>query len=89
MSDWKGMVIGCPQSSSFGPLLWNLFQNDMSFKINNANLSTYAVDHQIYVMGKKHVRRSRAKYKSKIQGEQALSWYKKNSQPTQISFGYL
>ena len=28
-SDWKKMVLGCPQSSSFGPLLWNLFQNDV------------------------------------------------------------
>lgn len=28
-SDWKRMVLGCPQGSSFSPLLWNLFQNDV------------------------------------------------------------
>jgi len=28
-SDWKKRVLGYPQGSSFGPLLWNLFQNDM------------------------------------------------------------
>ena len=28
-SDWKKRVLGCPQGLSFGPLLWNLFQNDM------------------------------------------------------------
>ena len=28
-SDWKKRVLGDPQGSSFGPLLWNLFQNDM------------------------------------------------------------
>lgn len=53
-SDWKRMVLGCPQGSSFGSLLWNLFQNDMSFHINNANWSMYADDHQMYVTGKKH-----------------------------------
>ena len=28
-SEWSKMSRGCPQGSSFGPLLWNLFQNDM------------------------------------------------------------
>ena len=28
-SDWKKRVLGYPTGSSFGPLLWNLFQNDM------------------------------------------------------------
>ena len=74
-SDWKRMILGCPQGSFFGPLLWNLFQNDMSFYINNVNLSMYADDHQIYVMGKKHVE---VALSIKIQGEQALSWYKNN-----------
>ena len=67
------MVLGCPQGSSSGPLLWNLFQNDMSFHMNNANLSMYADDHQTYVMGKKH---DIVMQSIKIQGEQALSWYK-------------
>ena len=74
-SDLKRMVLGCPQGSSFGPLLWNLFQNDMSFHINNANLSMYADDHQMYVMGKKH---DIVAQNTKIQGEQAISWYKNN-----------
>ena len=66
-SDWKRMVFG----PSFGPLRWNFFQNDMSFHINNANLSMYADDHQMYVMrGKKH---DVVAQSIKIQGEQALS----------------
>ena len=80
-SDWKRLVFGCPQRSSFGPLLWNLFQNDMLFHINNANLSMYADDHQMYVIGKKH---DVVAQSIKIQGKQALSWYK----PTQKSFSY-
>ena len=25
-SQWKNTIRGCPQGSTFGPLLWNLFQ---------------------------------------------------------------
>ena len=51
MSSWKDAVRGCPQGSSFGPLLWNIFQNDMTYIVNNASLSMYADDHQLYVKG--------------------------------------
>ena len=51
MSSWKDAVRGCPQESSFGPLLWNIFQNDMTYIVNNASLSMYADDHQLYVKG--------------------------------------
>ena len=51
MSSWKDAVTGCPQGSSFGPLLWNIFQNDMTYIVNNASLSMYADDHQLYVKG--------------------------------------
>ena len=53
----------------------NLLQNDISFDINNANLSMYADDHQMYVMGNKH---DIVVQSIKIQGEQVLSWYKNN-----------
>ena len=46
-SDWNVMKRGCPQGSSFGPTLWNLYQNDLSYHINEiANLNMYADDHQ-------------------------------------------
>ena len=48
-SSWKDAVRGCPQGSSFGPLLWNIFQNDMTYIVNNASMSMYADDHQLYV----------------------------------------
>ncbi|XP_066019629.1 uncharacterized protein [Pocillopora verrucosa] len=41
---------GCPQGSALGPLLWNVFQNDLSYCLT-ANLSMYADDHQIYHAG--------------------------------------
>ena len=46
-SSWKKVTRGCPQGSAFGPLLWNLFQNDLTFVIKS-NVCMYADDHQFY-----------------------------------------
>lgn len=46
------MKHGCPQGSSFGPTLWNLYQNDLLYHINEiANLNMYAESHQMYIVG--------------------------------------
>ena len=46
-SEWKRTERGCPQGSALGPLLWNIFQNDLTYVINS-HLSTHADDHQMY-----------------------------------------
>ena len=38
-SDWNVMKRGCPQRSSFSPTLWNLYQNDLSYHINEITSS--------------------------------------------------
>ena len=47
---WRNVERGCPQGSVLGPLLWNIFQNDLSCNLDSG-LSVYADDHQIYVKG--------------------------------------
>ena len=38
---------GCPQGSSFGPLMCNLYQNDLTYVLKS-NISMYADDHQFF-----------------------------------------
>ena len=49
-SYWKRVNRGCPQGSALGPLLWNIFQNDLVYEIEQ-NLSMYADDHQLFEIG--------------------------------------
>ena len=74
-SEWRIMERGCPQGSSFGPLLWNMFQNDMAFHIPDSNLTLYADDHQLYVTGKTY---EEVESTLVTQGQQALLWYRDN-----------
>lgn len=43
------MSRGFPQGSAFGPLLWNIYQNDLTYDIG-VDLNMYADDHQFYAM---------------------------------------
>ena len=87
-SEWREMTRGCPQGSSFGPLMWNIFQNDLALHINSGKLNMYADDHhltgklnmyaddhQIYSTG-----HDLEKVRATIveEGELAATWYKKN-----------
>ena len=44
-STWKDQLRGCPQGSPLCPLLWILFQNDLSLNVLTSNLFMYADDH--------------------------------------------
>ena len=69
------MSRGCPQGSSFGPLLCNLFQNDMTKLVKDTNLFMYADNHQIHVTGSDYnIASSRLQY----QGKLAMTWHRDN-----------
>ena len=74
-SAWKAVKRGCPQGSSLGPLLWNVYQNDLFYTSIKSQLSAYADDHQIYCSNLNlHIGIDRIKN----DGEETSRWYKTN-----------
>ena len=47
-SNWKEIARGCAQESSLGPLLWNVYQNDIFYVNRRSQLSANADVHQLY-----------------------------------------
>ena len=50
-SDWKTVNRGYSQGSALGPVLWNLFQNDLFYEEITSQLSMFADDRQLYLSG--------------------------------------
>ena len=75
VSDWKPINMGCPQGSNLGPLLWNIYQNDLVYLDRSSGLSMYSDDHQLYYAHSNiHVLMEGIKY----EGERMSAWYKEN-----------
>ena len=50
--DWKEIETRAPQGSILGPLIFDIFLNDIFFFINNGNLCNCADDNTLYSIGK-------------------------------------
>ena len=74
-SEWKEQPRGCPQGSSFGPLLWNHFQNELSLSTQSDRLLIYADDHQVYTTG---TTQGDAALKLKSEAGEMWQWYNAN-----------
>ena len=49
-SEWERITTVVPQGSLLGPLLFNIFLNDLSLFVSNASLSNYADDNTLYTL---------------------------------------
>ena len=50
-SEWERITTRVPQGSILGPLLFNIFLNDLFLFVSNASLSNYADDNTLYTFG--------------------------------------
>ena len=48
-STWMGVSAGLPQGSLLGPLLFNIFMNDLTFAIRDCRLISYADDTKLHL----------------------------------------
>ena len=74
VSEWQRVTRGCPQGSAFGRLIWNIFQNDLTYTVD-ANMNMYADDHQFYAVGSTL---SDVHDDLAVCAESASSWYRAN-----------
>ena len=74
-SNWNTVNRGCSQGSALGLLLWNIFENDLTYEIKS-DVCMYADDHQLYEMGK-----DLAKVKSSLAGNAEKNIQMVRSQP--------
>ena len=75
-SDWVNLLIGVPQGSVLGPILFNIFMNDFFMFITQSDVCNFADDTSLYAHGK-----TISEVSEKLENDviRALDWFKMNS----------
>ena len=74
-SEWLEIILGIPQGSILGPILFNVFINDLLLFIKETDISNFADDTTLYVCGKElHT----ISFKLEIETNRAIQWLKDN-----------
>ena len=74
-SEWREAVLGVPQGSVLGPLLFNIFVNDFIFAMKSSYVCNFADDNTVYAFDK-DVESVAVRLEDDISG--ALDWFKHN-----------
>ena len=74
-SEWKAVKHGVPQGSILGPLLFNIFLNDLNYFINDVSLRLYADDTTEY---SSHHQHDTLQFIVQDNLDALVSWFKNN-----------
>ena len=74
-SSWSDITCGVPQGSILGPLIFNIYINDMYYNINECSLYNYADDNTLGVISKTVIE---VHSKMQIEANNMMNWFNAN-----------
>ena len=74
-SEWLEIILGIPQGSILGPILFNVFINDLLLFIKETDICNFADDTTLYACGKEL---DTISFKLEIETNRAIQWFKDN-----------